>query len=106
MQPTVVAFVWLQTLPQAPQFVVVVSGVHVPLQRVSRQVHEPSEQSGLGCAHVASSVQVPALHVCGVSPLHVVWPGAHCPEQRPPMHVVLEVVHTIGFPHAPPAAHE
>lgn len=73
LQPTAVAFVEVHTLLQPPQCEVDVSAVQVLPQSVSSHVHEPFEQSGLGCAQVAEFVQVPvALHVCGVSPLHVV----------------------------------
>jgi hypothetical protein len=73
LQPTVVAFVELHTLLHPPQSEVEVSAVQVLPHRVSRHVHEPFEQSGLGCAQVAELVHVPvALHVSGVSPLHVV----------------------------------
>ncbi len=71
LHPTLVAFVELHTLLQPPQFEVEVSAVHVLPHRVSRHVHEPLEQSGVGCAQVAEFVHVPvALHVRGVSPLH------------------------------------
>ena len=73
LQPTVVAFTPLHTLLHAPQASGVFRVVHVLPQSVSRQVHEPFWQSGLGCAQVASFVHVPELlHACGVSPLHCV----------------------------------
>jgi hypothetical protein len=71
LHPTVVAFVELHTLLQPPQSDVEVSAVQELPHSVSRHVHEPLEQSGVGCAQVAEFVHVPvALHVRGVSPLH------------------------------------
>ena len=108
LQPTAVAFVPLQALPQAAQFWIVFSVVHVvPPQRVSRQVHEPFLQSGLGCVQVAWFVHVPeALHVCGVLPLQLVCPGAHEPEHTPATQVVFVLVQLAGLPHVPLAVHE
>ena len=48
LQPTVVAFVELHELLHPPQSDVEVRAVHVLPHRVSRHVHEPFEQSGLG----------------------------------------------------------
>jgi len=44
----------LHTSPHAPQLPVLVFVLtHWPLHIVSRQVHDPAEQSGFGCMHVA-----------------------------------------------------
>ncbi len=69
-----VPVVALHALPQAPQLLVVLSSVQVvPPHSVSRQVHEPLEQSGAGCVHVAWFTQLPvAPHVCGVLPMQLV----------------------------------
>ncbi len=113
VHPTLVAFVLLHTLLQPPQSDVDVRAVHVLPQRVSRHVHAPFWQSGLGCAHVASFVHVPvALHVRGVSPLHDVWPGAHEPWHVPvplPLTQVSPVPCVVQFtalPQVPALVHE
>lgn len=99
---TVVAFVALQALPHPPQWLVVVRVVHVLPHCVSRQVHEPFWQSGLGWAQVASFVHVPAaLHASGVVPLHWVCAGAQTPEQTPATHVSFLLEHETGLPHVP-----
>lgn len=49
MQVADCAFVRVHLSPHALQLFVVFSVVHVPLHSVSRQVHEPLLQSGLGC---------------------------------------------------------
>ena len=103
------AFVAVHTSPQALQFWVVLSSVHVEPQVVSVHVHEPLEQLGVGWAHVARFVHVPVLlHVCGVLPLQFVWPGAQTPEQTPPAHVCagLLVVQFVALPQVPLAVHE
>jgi hypothetical protein len=67
------AFVRLHLSPQALQFCVVLRRVHVPLHVVSWQVHEPFEQSGVGCAQAVWFCQVPlALQFCVVLPLQSV----------------------------------
>jgi hypothetical protein len=106
LQPTPDAFVALHLLPQPPQLEVVVRVVHVEPQRVSRHVHEPLWQSGLGCWHVASFVHVPAEHICGVSALHCVSLGEHTPVHTPPTHVLFAAEQSVALPHVPVAVHE
>jgi hypothetical protein len=106
LQLTAVEFVALQTFPQAAQLLVVFSVVHVLPHWVSRHLQAPFWQSGLGCAHVAWFVHVPAaLQVCGVVPVHCVCEGAHTPEQTPATHVSFLLEHDTGVPQVPLAVH-
>jgi hypothetical protein len=95
------AFVRVHLSPHALQLLVVFSSVHVvPPHSVSRHVHAPLLQSGLGCVHVVWLTQLPAPpHVCVVLPLQLVWAGAHTPWHAPDTHVWL--VQAAGGPHVP-----
>ena len=98
------AWMRLHLSPHALQLLVVLRPVQVPLHSVSRQVHAPFEQSGVGCAQVAWFCHVPVLlHVRGVLPLQLVWPGAQTPVHAPATHVWF--VHDTGPPHVPLAVH-
>jgi hypothetical protein len=79
----------VHTSPHALQLLVVSSVVHVvPPHNVSRHVHAPPAQSGVGCAHGVRSTQAPvAPQVSGVLPAQLVSPGAHTPTHAPPTHV-------------------
>lgn len=108
LQLSLLAPLAVQALPQALQLLVVFSVVHtvVPLSLhvVSRQVHEPLEQSGVGCEQVWTC-QVPVLlHVSAAVLLaHAVCPGAHTPEHTPPTQVWL--THATGLPQVPLEVH-
>jgi hypothetical protein len=84
VQLAIAALVGWHTTPQAPQLLGVLSVVQVPLHVVSRQVHVPFEQSGVGCAQVVWFTHWPMLpHVWVVCPLQLSWPGAQEPVQEP-----------------------
>lgn len=99
--------VWLHVSPQALQFVVVLSWVHVPLQLVYEHTHTPLEQVGVGCAQAVPFCQVPeVLQVCGVLPLQLSCPGAHTPAHEPLTHVWFVLVQLVALPHEPLEVHE
>lgn len=71
LQLAVEALFAVHTSPQALQFCVVFSVVHVLPQVTSRHVQDPFEQSGVGWAHGVELAHMPLLlQVWGVLPLH------------------------------------
>jgi hypothetical protein len=106
LQLTDVSFARLQASPQAPQLLVVVRGVQTALapepQVVSRHVHVPPEQSGVGWAQGVPLTHAPPVpQVCGTpATLQPICPGAHSPVQMPETQVLL--VQTIPFTQLPP----
>jgi hypothetical protein len=69
----------LHARPQPPQFALsVCKSAHAPGHRVSRHVHAPAAQSGLGCAHGTPVRHWPfAPQVSTLLPEHRAAPGAH-----------------------------
>jgi hypothetical protein len=60
--------------------------------------HAPFQHTGVAPAHVVWFCQLPdESHVCTIAPEHCVCPGAHAPEQTPPMQAWFTQ-------HAPPHA--
>ena len=100
-------FVDLQTSPHALQLVSVSSVVQVPVHAVSRQVHDPLRQSGVGCAQLTVGPQLPpGLQSSVPLPLHRLVPGAQA------THVLFEqagaaiVEHIAVVCQVPVASHD
>jgi hypothetical protein len=96
------ALVRLHLSPHALQLLVVFSVVQVPLHSVSRQVHAPLLQSGLGCEHGAQAAPPVPQDVAD-------WPeyaSQAPPLQQPVGHEVASQTHwPVALLHSWPVGH-